>query len=97
MRAVLDVGQYASDEEIHQFEDLIALAATLTPSELEVAAVEDDPTDNKILACAQEGQVDYVVASDAHLADLRHFKGIPIVSPRRFLEILDAQRGEDTH
>ncbi len=77
-----------SDDEIHLFVESIALATTLTPGQLEVTAVEDDPSDNKILACAQEGQVDYIVASDAHLTKLESFAGIPIVPPRRFLEIL---------
>ena len=81
-----------SDEEIHLFVDSLALAAQLTPGQLEVTAVEDDPADDKILACAQEGQVDYVVASDEHLTSLGSFAGIPIITPRRFLEILAEQR-----
>ena len=48
--------------------------------------------EDKILACAKEGQVDYIVASDEHLAKLGSFAGIPIIPPRRFLEILAEQR-----
>jgi predicted nucleic acid-binding protein len=70
----------------------MALAATLTPGHLRVTVVEDDPSDDKILACAKEGQVDYIVASDEHLTRLRSFEGIPIVPPRRFLEILAEER-----
>lgn len=81
-----------SDQEIHLFVDSLALAAQLTPGLIDVAAVEDDPADNKILACAQEGHVDYVVASDEHLTKLGSFAGIPIVPPRQFLEILAKQR-----
>ena len=80
-----------SAEEIELFVDSIALAATLTSGKLEVRAVEDDPSDNKILACAKEGQVDYIVASDEHLTKLGNFTGIPILPPRRFLEILREQ------
>jgi hypothetical protein len=83
-----------SDQEIHLFVDSIALAAQLTPGLIDVAAVADDPADNKILACAQEGRVDYVVASDEHLTKLGSFAGIPIVPPRRFLEILVEQRAK---
>jgi putative PIN family toxin of toxin-antitoxin system len=53
-----------SDEEIELFVESIALAATATPGDLEVNAVIEDPTDNKVLAAAVEGQADYVVASD---------------------------------
>ena len=80
-----------SDAEIELFVDSIALAATRTPGLLAVRVVADDPADDKILACAQEGQVDYIVASDDHLARLGSFAGIPIVSPRRFLEIVRSQ------
>lgn len=79
------------DEQIELFVDALALAAILTPGRLEIKAVPDDPADDKVLACAIEGQVDYVVASDRHLTDLGTFGGIPIVRPRQFLELLENQ------
>jgi len=79
------------DEAIHLFVDSLALAAIRTPGRLEVHIIADDPTDNKVLACAQEGQADYIVASDEHLTRLGSYAGIPIVLPRRFLAILQAQ------
>jgi putative PIN family toxin of toxin-antitoxin system len=81
-----------SDEQIALFIDSIALAATRTPGWLSVHAVKADPADDKILACAQEGEVDFVVASDEHLTKLGSHAGIPIVTPRRFLELLQEQR-----
>lgn len=77
-----------TDEEIELFVDSIALAATLTSGNLEVNAVPEDPTDNKVIACAVEGQADYVVASDEHLLKLERFAHISILPPRRFLEVL---------
>jgi putative PIN family toxin of toxin-antitoxin system len=79
-----------SDEEIQLFVDALALAATVAVGDVEVEAVPDDPTDDKVLACALEARVDYVIASDEHLTQLGQFGGIPIVPPRRFLEILQA-------
>lgn len=76
------------DEDIHRFVDSIFLAASLTSGQHKVSAVEKDPADDKVLACAVEGRVDYVVASDEHLTSLGTYQGIPIVLPRRFLEIL---------
>jgi hypothetical protein len=78
-----------TDEEIELFVDFVALAATLTPGDLEVNAVAEDPTDNKVLACAVEGQADYVVASDDHLLKLERYSRIVILPPRRFLGILE--------
>ena len=78
-----------TDEEIELFADSIALAATLTPGDLEVNAVAEDPTDNKVVACAVEGQADYVVASDDHLLKLERYSDIVILPPRRFLDVLE--------
>jgi uncharacterized protein len=78
-----------TDEEIELFVDSIALAATLTPGDLGVNAVAEDPTDNKVVACAVEGQADYVVASDDHLLKLEGYSHIVILSPRRFLDRLE--------
>jgi uncharacterized protein len=80
------------DEEIDLFVVSLGVAAHLTPGELEVTAVVEDPTDDKILACAKEGKVDYIVSSDEHLTKLGIYEGIPIVPPRRFLEILKQQK-----
>lgn len=77
-----------TDEQIEIFIIALGIAAHLTEGELEVSVVEEDPTDDKILACAEEGQVDYIVASDEHLTKIGKYKGIPIVPPRQFLEIL---------
>lgn len=77
-----------TDEEIEVFVGSLALAANVMTGELEVDAVPEDPSDNKVLACAMEGGADYIVASDEHLTKLGSFAGIPIVTPRRFLEIL---------
>lgn len=73
-----------TDEEIEFFVDTLVLAATVMTGQLEVDAVLEDQSDNKVVACAMEGGADYIVASDEHLTKL----GIPIVAPRRFIEIL---------
>jgi len=78
-----------TDEEIELFVDSIALAATLTPGDLEVNAVAEDPTDNKVVACAVEGQADYVVASDDHLLKLERYGRTVVLPPRRFLDVLE--------
>lgn len=83
-----------TDEQIDLFVLALGIAAHLTPGELEVSVVEEDPTDDKIFACAEEGAVDYIVSSDEHLHKKTSYKGIPIVPPRRFLEILKETRSE---
>jgi predicted nucleic acid-binding protein len=51
-----------------------------------VWAVPKDPKDNPILACALEGNADFVVTDDRkHLLPMRSYHGIRIVSPPSFL------------
>ena len=47
-----------------------------------------DPDDNKYLECAIDGGADFVVSGDGDLLSLGSFGGIPIVKPRRFVEII---------
>jgi hypothetical protein len=74
-------------------------AATLTPSDLEVNAIvatEGSPSDHKVVACAVEGQAEYVIASDEHLLKLERYANVVIVPPRRFLDLLEETQQGDT-
>jgi putative PIN family toxin of toxin-antitoxin system len=62
--------------------------AVLTPGELSVAAIADDPADDMILACAVEGNADFIISRDQHLLNLRNYQGIKMVTPAQFLESL---------
>ncbi len=50
--------------------------------------VKDDPSDNRILECAQSGGAGLIVTRDKHLLTLREFEGIKIVDPKQALEEL---------
>ena len=60
----------------------------LVPGAMEVDEVKDDPEDNKILACALEGNADFVVSGDHHLTDIGFFRGVSIVKPDTFLALV---------
>ena len=63
--------------------------STIVEPKRRIDAVKDDPDDNKVLECAVEAQVDYVVTYDAkHLLKLKEFEGIRIISPKEFLRLL---------
>ena len=47
--------------------------------------VLDDPDDDFILACAEEGRARYVVSGDHHLLALHEYRGIEILTPREFV------------
>jgi hypothetical protein len=53
------------------------------------AEVTRDPKDNPVVACAVEGRAGYIVSGDLDLLDLGEHRGIQVVTPRRFLELLE--------
>jgi hypothetical protein len=76
------------DTQIDDFLSILREVAIVTPSVLRVTAVADDPDDDMYLACAIEGEADYVVSGDQHLRQLGSYRGIPIISPAQFLGML---------
>jgi putative PIN family toxin of toxin-antitoxin system len=52
-----------------------------------------DPTDNSLFACAIEAQADYIVSGDTrHVLPVGTYQGIPVVSPREFIEVFEQFR-----
>jgi uncharacterized protein len=76
-------------ERIERFIQTLTTDTILTPAQLELGVVKDDPDDNKIIVCAVEGNADYIVSSDIHLAKLGTYQGIPIVPPRQLVAQLE--------
>jgi len=76
-------------EEIDDFIDaIIDVALVVQPLE-RINIIKDDPTDNRILECAMEGKVDYIVSGDRHLLKLKKYRLIKIVRSYEILKILD--------
>jgi putative PIN family toxin of toxin-antitoxin system len=68
--------------------DLEELCAVIgTTATLQV--VKADPDDDRVLECAVAGRADYIVSGDKHLLTLEQFRGIPILTVRQFLDILN--------
>jgi putative PIN family toxin of toxin-antitoxin system len=81
-----------TDGDIEGLIDLLQHDALLVPGETDTAgAIPADPTDEKILACALDGQADLIVSGNLHLLDLVQYQGIPILNARQFLERLAAE------
>ncbi len=78
----------AASEEVIEGLSKTLQVALLTPGELSVAAIYDDPADDMVLACAVEGNADFIISGDKHLLNLRNYQGIKIVTPAQFLESL---------
>lgn len=78
-----------TEEVIDGVAALLYEGALLTEDRYRVAKVRKDPDDNKFIACALEGEADYIVSGDEHLLAIKHYQGIQIVDARMFLELLN--------
>ena len=79
-----------ADTDIHKLMDSLAKETLNTEEKISVDVVNEDPEDNKYLACALEGNADYIVSGDRHLLQLKTYRGIKILNPRSFLLVLEA-------
>lgn len=77
-----------SDEELKVFVQLLGAVAIITPGALNLPPIDADPDDTKYLVCAVEGHADYIVSGDHHLTDLVMYRGIRIVTPVDFIQIV---------
>jgi len=51
-----------------------------------VPVIEDDPDDDKFLACAIAANASAIISGDPHLLSLDSYRNIPIMTPVQFLE-----------
>lgn len=79
---------HMDEEDVQQEVETIRYFAEFVDPDEEIAAVDDDPDDDKFLEAAVAGNVDYLVSGDRHLLDLDSFRGIDIVQPRTFYDFL---------
>jgi putative PIN family toxin of toxin-antitoxin system len=77
-----------TDIEINEFLLGLAQFSFMVSGESKVDVIKDDPSDNKFLACAFEGNADYIVTGDQHLLKIKEYKGIRIISSKEFMDIL---------
>jgi putative PIN family toxin of toxin-antitoxin system len=52
-----------------------------------VHAIEEDPSDNHVLACAKEASTQFIISGDRHLLQLMHYEDIKILTASSFLEM----------
>ena len=50
--------------------------------------IKKDPSDNRFIETALEGNTKYIISYDKHLLDLKEFNEIRIIKPNEFLEII---------
>jgi putative PIN family toxin of toxin-antitoxin system len=77
-----------ADAQVLEFVEDVESLAILVPGELRLAVVAEDPSDDRYLECAVEGEAGYVVSGDRHLVKLAQYEGVEILSPSALLDLL---------
>ena len=75
-------------EDVALYSEIILSHSELVCPAFTLNVIIKDPADDRILECAVEGEVDYLVSGNKHLLDVKEFRGIKIVTARQILEIL---------
>ena len=77
-----------TEEQKDRFESLILEIATFVKPLEKIDVIKNDPDDNMHLEAAVAGNVEYIVTGDPDLLDLNEFRGIKILTPKEFLELI---------
>lgn len=79
---------HLDEEELAVILDALLSKAEVSSGQLHLPGVTRDPKDDFVVACAKEGEADYIVSGDQDLLVLGEYEGIQVVTPRQFVEIL---------
>ncbi len=71
---------------------VILKSAKLIAVRRPVNELRQDPADNRVLECASSAGAEFIVSGDGHLLSLSEFRGIRIIRPRDFLEVMKGSR-----
>lgn len=80
-------------EKIKALLDKLRVIGVMTHDSLHLDIIHADPSDNMILACAVEGEADFIISGDHHLTDLKTYQSIRIVDPATFVvQLVEARK-----
>ena len=80
--------KFPEDKIKNHIEILIEYGEIIEPT-VNINIVKEDPDDNKVLECAVSCNADYIVSGDRHLLNLKGYKGIKILSAKKFLDLVE--------
>ena len=70
----------------------ITRLSSIVDVKAEVHVVEEDPSDNHVLACAKEAAAQFIVSGDRHLLTLGRYGNARILGASAFLQIQKARK-----
>ncbi|MBS3163583.1 putative toxin-antitoxin system toxin component, PIN family [Candidatus Woesearchaeota archaeon] len=77
------------DELLKYWIDLIVINSEFVSIKNELKIINEDETDNKFIETAIMGDADYIVTQDKHLLNVKKYKDIKIITPDKFLRVLE--------
>ena len=80
-----------SEEDIDEFVGMIIENSAITKGTYSVEGISEDPKDDMFIACALEGNAEYIVSRDPHLRNIKHFHGIQIIDATTFIKKVEAK------
>ncbi|MBF0520393.1 MAG: putative toxin-antitoxin system toxin component, PIN family [Nitrospirae bacterium] len=78
---------HLEEETIRGITSFLYEGTVITGESIVVDHIRADPSDDKFLACAIEGEAGYIVSGDDHLLALNYYKDIQIVDSATFIKI----------
>lgn len=81
-------------QETSQYVQEVVDRAYMSRGSLTLNVLVNDPDDNMVLACAEEGLATHLVTGNKKHFPLSEYKGIIICSPREFLNLLNKKPDE---
>lgn len=75
-------------EKMKEFLEIIIFNSKIVYPKKKLKIVKKDPSDNKIIECALEAKASFIISGDKHLLKVKEYKGIKIISPKKFLDLL---------
>jgi putative PIN family toxin of toxin-antitoxin system len=79
---------HMGEDEVQKEVETIRYFAEFVAPQEDSTAIDDDPDDDKVLKTAVAGDV---VSGDRQLLSVDSFRGIDIIEPRTFYELLEGQ------
>ncbi len=74
-----------SKRDIDEFIGMIIENAVVTKGDYHISGITLDPEDDMFIACALEGDADYILSRDPHLRNIKHFQRIQIIDVTAFV------------
>ena len=78
---------FSEEQASNALKQMISISTIVAPTS-KLNVIKKDLADNRILECAEAGNVDYIVSGDHHLLNLKRYKSIKIVRAPEIIKMI---------